>query len=68
MRQMVKSADFSEGFIIFHTKKRIKKSGVFSKGSGVGMRIIFRPLGILSKIIDETNGEKCILSEVFIVL
>ncbi len=45
----------------FKRKKRKKKNSVFSKARSGGLRTIFRHLGILPKIIDQTNGERCIL-------
>ncbi len=49
--------------------KKRKKSGVFTKAWGGCRRNIFRLLGILLKITDETNGERCILfREVWLTL
>ncbi len=46
-------------------KKKKKKSVVFTKAKGDCWRIISRFLGNLPKIIDCTNGERCILSKGF---
>ncbi len=40
---------------------KIKKSRVFTRARGGGRCTIFRLLGILPKITDETNVERCIL-------
>ncbi len=61
MVQMVKRAYFSELFVLLLTTTKKKKSGVFTKASSVGQGIIFKLLGILPKITDGTNDERCIL-------
>ncbi len=58
---MVKGAYISEGFDVLETKRKKKKSGVFSKMWGGGHLTIFRLLGILPKTTNGTNCEMCIL-------
>ncbi len=45
----------------FWETKKWKKIGVFTKARGGGRGTIFKLLGILQKITDGTNGERCIL-------
>ncbi len=62
MLQMVKRAYFSEWFdILSTTTTTTTKSGVFTKARGGVRGTIFKLLGILPKITDGTNGERCIL-------
>ncbi len=61
MGQMVKGAYFSVGFYVLLRKKKRKKRGVFTKVRCGARGTIFKLLGILPKIIDGTNGERCIL-------
>ncbi len=58
---MVKCAYFSDGFDVLETKQKQTKSGVFSKARSGDQGTIFRLLGILLKIADGRNGERCIL-------
>ncbi len=51
---------FSRFSCTFEKKER-KKSGLFTKARSVGRGTIFKLLGILLKITDGTNGERCIL-------
>ncbi len=61
MRQMVKSAFFQRFLSYFKRKKEKKKIGGFSKASSGGQMNIFRLIGILPKITDRKNGERCTL-------
>ncbi len=49
----------------FKRKEKKKKSWVFSKAGGGGWRTIFLLLGILPKIINGTNHERCIIFKGF---
>ncbi len=52
---------FQRGLTYFKQKNKKIKSGVFSIGQGCRQLTIFWLLGILTKITDWTNGERCML-------